>query len=190
MEKKKALIIVDIQKDFCPGGTLPVPNGDEVVEPLNWMIDYAVKHDWLVIASRDWHPGYHGAWPPHCLQNSKGAEFHPRLNLRNAVIVSKGTQPNEDAYSVFNGQTENGQSLLDLLKNRGIEEVFIGGLATDYCVKATAVDAAQLGFETYLLLDAYRAVNLNPDDEKDAIEEMKKAGVVIISTQVIHFLYG
>lgn len=183
---KKALLIVDVQNDFCPGGALAVPNGDEVVKPLNRMVNLAKKNGWLILASRDWHPAvtihfkdYGGIWPVHCVQNTKGAEFHPDLNATDAVIISKATRPNEDGYSAFDGKTDKGDPLDDFLKKNGVEEIYIGGLATDYCVKASVLDAIKRGFTTYLLLDSCRAVNLKPGDGEKAVDEMKLAGVFI-----------
>ncbi len=188
--KKKSLLIVDVQKDFCPGGALPVPKGDEVVEPLNKMIEFAEKEKWLIIASRDWHPRitthfkeYGGLWPAHCVKNTEGAKFHPLLKIDGTLIISKGMGRSEDAYSAFDGKTDDGKVLENILKEYGIEEIYIGGLATDYCVKATVIDALKNGFKTYLLLDACRAVNWSSDDEKKAIEEMKAAGAIITTTE-------
>lgn len=189
---KKVLLIVDVQNDFCPGGALAVPRGDEVVEPLNKMIDYAEKNGWLVVASRDWHPPvtkhfkiYGGIWPVHCVLNTEGARFHPRLKLSNAVVVSKAMKPDEDGYSAFDGRTDSGWKLTAFLGVYGGSEIYVGGLATDYCVKASALDAVKNGFKTYLLTDACRAVNLNPDDGQKAIDEMVAAGVVLISTDEV-----
>lgn len=191
-DRKTALIIIDVQKDFCLGGALAVSHGDDVVGPINKLIDKARKEDWLIIASRDWHPGdtkhfaqFGGKWPAHCLQNSHGAMLHPELNVDfdNAVIVSKGMH-DEDAYSAFDGECFD-HSLEMILELGGVKKLYIGGLATDYCVKATAIDAVQKGFKTYLALDACRAVNINPSDGGDAVEEMKAAGVIVTSTQEI-----
>lgn len=184
--KKKALLIVDVQNDFCPGGALAVPNGDKVVAPLNELIRHAQRNGWLIIASRDWHPektAHFEKWPIHCVQGTKGAKFHPLLNIGCCVtVVSKGVNPGENAYSAFNGRFANGLALDEFLKTNGVEIIYVGGLATDYCVKATAIDAAKLGYETYFLLDASRAVNLNPGDEKNARQEMIAAGVTFSTT--------
>lgn len=184
---KKALILVDPQNDFCPGGSLPVKNGDEVVEPLNRMLAYAKKNNWILAASRDWHPKktnhfakYGGKWPVHCVRGTNGAKFHPALKVtKDVMIFSKGTQKDQDAYSAFDGHSDSGEALADYLKSYGVNEVYVGGLATDYCVKATVLGAIKEGFKTYLLLDASRAVNIKLDDEKQAIAEMKKAGAVL-----------
>jgi len=190
--RKRALILVDVQNDFCPGGSLAVPNGDEVVWPLNEMIAYALKNDWLIIASRDWHPAvtkhfkdYGGIWPIHCVQNTHGAEFHRNLLISSDTIISKATQADEDGYSAFEGKTKDGKNLADFLEEYKVDEIYIGGLATDYCVKASALDAVKNGFKTKLLLDACRAVNINPDDGDKAIEEMRKASVVISTTKEV-----
>ena len=185
---KKALLLVDVQNDFCPGGLLAVTHGDEVVSPLNRMVRFAKNNGWLIVASRDWHPEvtnhfqkYGGLWPVHCVQGTKGAEFHPALNVAGAVIISKATKPDENGYSPFDMTAEDssGRTLEKVLREAGVTEVYLGGLATDYCVKAAAIDAARLGFKTVLLLDAVRAVNLKSTDEAYALEEMILAGVLI-----------
>lgn len=194
---KKALLIVDVQNDFCPGGALPVTDGDKVVEPINKMIEYAHKNGWLVVASRDWHPrvtshfkDYGGRWPVHCVQNTKGAEFHPDLKYTD-IIISKGFLKDEDAYSGFDGfltlrdETISRESMQEFLKRIFITEVYICGLATDYCVKATALDAIKHGFKTTVVLDACRAVNINPEDGDKAVEEMDKAGAFVALTQEV-----
>ncbi|QQG45195.1 MAG: nicotinamidase [Candidatus Sungiibacteriota bacterium] len=194
---KDALIIVDVQNDFCLGGSLPVPNGDKVVEPLNRMIGKAAKKDGgLIIASRDWHPRetnhfaeFGGRWPVHCVQGTKGAEFHPGLLLPadKAIIVSKGMAKDEDAYSAFQGSavlttaddiTTVTMYLRDILGGCGVDTLYIGGLATDYCVKATALDARRFGYEVYLLIDACRGVAA--ETTSDALIEMARAGVKFI----------
>lgn len=191
---KKALIIVDVQNDFCPGGALAVPSGDEVVEPLNKIIAYSRLHPWVVVASRDWHPAetkhfknFGGLWPAHCVQNTLGAEFHPDLDYGCCTTeILKGTEPDDDGgYSAFSGTNLGGSTLEKILNDHGVRQVFIGGLATDYCVKATALDAVKFGFETYLLLDACRAVNINPDDEAKALGEMILARVKMATTKEV-----
>lgn len=195
---KKALIVVGVQNDFCPGGALAVIDGDQVIEPLNRMID-AVANDWLIVASRDWHPRktahfkeFGGKWPVHCVQNTPGAEFHPKLQIVTpwvrTVVISKGTGENEDAYSAFDGTDcidGKHRSLGERLRMEGIDEIYIGGLATDHCVKATALDAIVLGFKTYLLLDACRAVNVNLGDSLKAVDDMKREGVLVTSTEKV-----
>ncbi|HIE14453.1 TPA: bifunctional nicotinamidase/pyrazinamidase [Candidatus Bathyarchaeota archaeon] len=182
--KRDALIIVDVQRDFCPGGSLPVPNGDEVIEVLNEYIKMFKDAGALIYATRDWHPPNHisfrdygGLWPPHCIQGSPGAEFHPDLKLpEDTIIISKATETKREAYSGFEG-TE----LKDSLLNKKVERVFIGGLATDYCVKSTVLDALRYGFKTFLLTDAIRGVNISPGDSERAIEEMVKKGAIKIT---------
>lgn len=183
---KDALIIVDVQKDFCPGGALAVPQGDEVVPVLNTYIEIFKKHDVMVVATRDWHPvnhtsfkDYGGIWPPHCVQNTEGASFHPDLKLPpDVVIISKADTPEKEAYSGFDGT-----NLEKILKSKGIQRLFIGGLATDYCVRATVLDAIRHGFFTFLLMDAVRGVNINPEDSERAIIEMLEKGAVGLTLQ-------
>jgi nicotinamidase/pyrazinamidase len=174
-----ALIVVDVQNDFCPGGALPVPKGDEVVDVLNRYIERFETAGAPVVATRDWHPVHHcsfqpqgGTWPIHCVQNTPGAQFHSRLALPKAVlIVSKGSDPQTEAYSGFQGT-----NLKNILKKWDVRSVWVGGLATDYCVKSTVLDAIQAGFETVFLEDASRGVDVKPGDGRRAEEEMIKAG--------------
>ena len=177
--KNDVLVIVDVQKDFCPGGALPVPNGDEVVPVLNEYITMFQKAKASILATRDWHPPNHisfkaqgGRWPPHCVQNTKGAKFHPDLKLpRNTIVVSKAMNPHKENYSVFEGD-----ELAGTLQKQGITRVFVGGLATDYCVKHTVLDALKLSFNTVLLTDAIAAINAEPEDAARAINEMTENG--------------
>ena len=181
---KKALLIVDVQNDFCPGGSLAVKGGDGVVGPLNMEIQKFLAKGNLIFASRDWHPKetnhfktFGGTWPEHCVQGTKGAEFHPDLRLPGGVtIISKGTQKDEDAFSAFQGKDDFGKPLLDILRDNGIEVIYVGGLATDYCVKATVLDALKFGFKVKVLMDACRGVNLNEGDDIKALREMIQAG--------------
>jgi nicotinamidase/pyrazinamidase len=196
----KALIIVDVQNDFCPGGALPVPEGDGVVEVINRI---QPEFD-LVVATQDWHPTDHGSfaanhpghrpgelielaglpqilWPVHCVQNTPGAELHPRLDRsRIARVFCKGMNPNVDSYSGFfdNGRRQ-GTGLAEYLKAHGVTDVYVCGLATDYCVKATALDAVALGFKTHLLEEACRGVELREGDVRQAIEEIRRQGVAM-----------
>src|SRR3989344_2587601 len=175
---RKALLVVDVQNDFCPGGALPVPNGAQVVKPLKGTITHFHKNGWPVFPSRDWHPEetkhfeeFGGPWPPHCIQNTRGAEFHPDLQFGSGLyyIISKGMDPDiVDSYSPFKG-TAHGCMLDELLRAHWIKELYVGGLATDYCVKAACLDARKLGYTVYLLIDACRAVNLKPGDEVRAL---------------------
>jgi nicotinamidase/pyrazinamidase len=181
---KQALIVVDVQNDFCPGGTLAVAHGDKVVEPLNEQIDEFLERGAPVYKSRDWHPAttkhfeaYGGTWPVHCVQNTKGAEFHPALRDDPRItVVSKGLG-DTDCYSAFD-ETD----LVSQLREQGVKEVVVGGLATDYCVKNTVLDALKHGFKVKLLENATRAVDLQPGDGDRAIEEMRAAGAEIVST--------
>ena|SRR4029078_3987715 len=181
-EKKQALIVVDVQNDFCPGGTLAVAHGDEVVEPLNRLIDKFLKVGLPVYKTRDWHQpttkhfqAYGGTWPVHCVQNTKGAEFHPSLRDDSRIhIISKGLG-DTDCYSGFD-ETD----LAQQLHNEGVEEVLVGGLATDYCVKNTVLDARKNGFQVKALEDAMKPVEVHPGDGGRAIEEMRAAGAEIV----------
>ena len=180
---KDALLIVDVQNDFCPGGALNVPGGDGVVSPINRIMG---KFDVLVF-SRDWHPSDHcsfsdapefrdGSWPAHCIQDTPGAEFHGDLRVPlDAYFVEKATDPDKDAYSVFDGTP-----LDSVLSKKEVKRVFITGLATDYCVRATALDALQAGFETYVVVDACRGVD--DDSARAALDELQTAGVFLCRT--------
>jgi len=176
---KDAWIIVDVQKDFCPGGALAVPQGDEVVPILNRYIELFFTHGAPVVATRDWHPENHssfkdfgGVWPPHCIRGTDGASFHSDLALpKNALIVSKATEPESEAYSGFDGT-----NLEKTLKGQGITRGFVGGLATDYCVEATGLDALRFGFCTFVLIDATRGVNILHDDSERALIDMLEKG--------------
>jgi nicotinamidase/pyrazinamidase len=184
MQGKDALIIIDVQNDFCPGGALPVPDGDRVVPVLNRYIEKFSRANLPIFATRDWHPektkhfkAYGGLWPPHCIQNTKGAEFRADLALPGgAVVVSAGTTFDEEGYSGFEGKDKNGTGLAELLRASGVETIFVGGLATDYCVKHTVLDGLKQGFKVVLLEDAVRGVNLKPGDAEQAIDEMVRAG--------------
>ncbi|MEM1582368.1 MAG: nicotinamidase [Candidatus Bathyarchaeia archaeon] len=176
---KDALIVVDVQVDFCPGGALPVPDGDKVVPILN---EYIRKFDAagaLIIATRDWHPPNHasfkdygGPWPPHCIQGTQGAKFHSGLHLpKRAIIISKATDPFKEAYSGFEGT-----GLREDLREAGVRRVFVGGLATEYCVKNTVLDALKYGFEVFLLEDAVKGIDVTPGDVDKAIKEMLNKG--------------
>ena len=181
-EKKRALIIVDVQNDFCPGGSLAVTHGEEVVAPLNKLAREFLARGEPVFKTRDWHKPdtkhfqkYGGTWPVHCVQNTPGAEFHPELiddiHIR---VISKGLG-DEDCYSAFDGT-----DLALQLERLGVEEIWVGGLATDYCVKNTVLDALKEGFDVIALEEAMRPVNLNPEDGAIAIEVMRNAGAEIV----------
>jgi nicotinamidase/pyrazinamidase len=188
MSRRDALILVDVQNDFCPGGALAVQNGDEVVPVLNRYIERFLDAGLPIFATRDWHPirtshfkVYGGIWPVHCVQGTQGAEFHPDLKLTPEItIISAGMAPDEDGYSGFLGRDSTGRLLVALLRDRGVDRLFVGGLATDYCVKHTVLDAIREGFQVVLIGDAVRGVNLNPDDSTQAIKEMSAAGASVV----------
>jgi len=178
-----ALIIVDVQKDFLPGGSLAVPQGDDVLPVLNQYIEHFQKNDLPIFATRDWHPPDHcsfkfqgGPWPPHCVQHTVGAEFADALALPPpTAIISKATTQEQDAYSGFQ-KTE----LVDLLKAQAVTRLFIGGLATDYCVLHTVKDALAAGFDVIVLRDAVRAVDVQPGDGDRALEQMTSLGAEFV----------
>ena len=173
-----ALLIVDPQVDFCPGGALPVPGGDRIFEAVNRASEIAP----LVVASRDWHPPDHvsfkeqgGIWPVHCVADTHGADFHGKLDTsRIAHVVSKATERSEEAYSAFAG-TE----LERYLRGHGVKRLFVTGLATDYCVRQSVLDARQAGFDVVVLEDAVGAVDVNPGDGQRALQEMRDAGAEV-----------
>jgi nicotinamidase/pyrazinamidase len=174
-----ALLIVDPQVDFCPGGALPVPGGDAIFPALNLVAARAP----LVVASRDWHPPHHvsfsergGPWPPHCVQGTAGAEFHPALDRRPiAKVFSKGQDPDLDAYSAFDGT-----GLAVWLQDRGVGSLVVGGLATDYCVRASVLDALAAGFSVRILEDGVGAVDVRPGDGARALDEMRERGAEVV----------
>jgi nicotinamidase/pyrazinamidase len=183
---RDALIIVDVQNDFCPGGALAVPGGHEVIPFINFLL----QHCWLSVATKDWHPAEHcsfepqgGRWPPHCVQHTSGAELHPELDATKIqLVITKGSHPDKEAYSGFHG-TE----LAKILRQKGVKRVVLCGLATDYCVRATAHDALQEGFEVVVLEDAIRGVEVNPGDCQRAIEELRQAGVQMVVSADLTF---
>lgn len=206
----KALLVIDVQKDFCPLGGLAVPKGDEVVPVINELMKKFFTKGWTVVATQDWHPFNHGSfasnnnvapftmgtlggmpqvmWPDHCVQMTDGAEFHPDL-LDAPLVICKGMDATVDSYSgFFDNGGKNDTGLNQSLKDAGVDEVFICGLATDYCVKFTALDAVKLGYKTYVMTDACRGVDYPTGSVDAAIKEMKDAGVVIISSEVIRGL--
>jgi len=181
-----ALLIVDMQNDFLPGGNLAVPHGDEVVPVLNRAIGAFEAQGLPVYATRDWHPERHcsfhaqgGPWPPHCVAHTRGAEFAPALRLPPAAtVISKATSADRDAYSGFEGT-----DLDQRLRAAGIRRLFVGGLATDYCVLNTVRDALRLGYDVQLLTDAIRAVEVQSGDGQRAEEEMARLGAQRFSLQ-------
>lgn len=200
----RALILIDLQIDFCPGGALAVPQGDEIIPLANRLME----HFDLIIATQDWHPAKHGSfaanhpwrkpgqviqlngleqilWPMHCVQGSFGAEFAPKLNTEKFVkIFRKGEDPGVDSYSAFfdNGRRK-ATGLGDYLQEKNVSEVYLMGLATDYCVKYSVLDALDLGFQTNLIVDACRGIDLNEGDVKKAIEEMVEKGAIIVRSE-------
>lgn len=206
MLKKKALIMVDLQNDFCKGGNLAVPDGDAVVSLANQLQPYFD----LVIATQDWHPQDHMSfasnhdeakigdlievdnmsqvlWPDHCIQNSKGAAFHPELDLRSvSKVFHKGINKKIDSYSAFfDNAHKRSTGLGAYLHEQNVEEIYIMGLATDYCVKYSSLDALHLGFIVHVIIDGCRGVELKEGDIESSIEEMRKAGAHIIHSKQI-----
>lgn len=182
-----ALLVVDVQNDFCPGGALAVAGGDRVVSAMNGHIDQAVGFGMTVYASRDWHPAvtshfkpYGGPWPVHCVQNTPGAQFHPDLKLpRSVVIVTKGTDPEKPGYSAFDGEVSAGKSFLADLRDRGITHLYVGGLATDYCVRQSVLSALTDHLKVTVLEDAIAGVS--PEDSVNALAEMRQQGAGVTS---------
>ncbi|MDQ6800190.1 MAG: bifunctional nicotinamidase/pyrazinamidase [Acidobacteriota bacterium] len=203
---KRALILVDVQNDFMPGGALPVAEGDRIVPVVNRLQDAFG----CIVATQDWHPRGHGSfasqhpgrkpgdvidlneieqvlWPDHCVQGSTGAEFHAQLDRRRiAEVFHKGVDPDIDSYSgLFDNGHRRGTGLAEFLKSNGVTDVYIAGLATDYCVKFTALDARGLGYNVFVIEDACRGVNLQPGDSVAAFEEMRRAGVEVVTSATI-----
>jgi nicotinamidase/pyrazinamidase len=200
-QENSAFIIVDVQNDFLPGGALAVSHGDEVISIINSLQSVFD----LIVSTQDWHPANHGSfaanhpgkkigehiqlngldqvlWPVHCVQNSAGANFHKSLRKEKwKRVFQKGTNPEVDSYSGFfdNGRKEH-TGLGHFLKQQGVDQVFIAGLAADYCVKFTVLDALDLGFKTYLITDGTKGVNLSPEDTKEAFKEMENKGAILI----------
>lgn len=198
MKSKAALILVDIQNDFCPGGSLAVPEGDAIVPLANQL----QAHFSCIVATQDWHPREHKSfasnhpgrsvgdevklqgqnqvlWPDHCIQGTKGAEFHPQLKTERVhKILYKGTDNEIDSYSAFFDNAHlRSTGLAEYLREQGIEDVYIMGLATEYCVKFSCMDAVRLGFRTHIIIDACRGIDLQPGDVRRAIEEMEAEDV-------------
>ena len=184
-----ALILVDIQNDFCPGGALAVAEGDQIIKAVNRLMPEFE----LIISTQDWHPSDHisfkeqgGPWPPHCIQGTEGAELQSELNQeRINYYFRKATTPDKDAYSEFEGTDAEGHMLDETLKRHAIKQIYVVGLATDYCVKATVLDGIKHGYEVYAVTDAMRAVNVAPDDGARALEEMERAGAHLVTSDQI-----
>lgn len=179
-----ALLLVDVQNDFCTGGALAVPNSERVVAALNRHIAAAEERGLPVYASRDWHPArtthfkaYGGRWPVHCVQNTTGAAFHPALRLpAGAIVVTKGARADDHGYSAFEGSTVTGETLAADLRRRGVTHLYVGGLATDYCVRASVLDALDAGLRVTVLGDAIAGVDVNAGDSERARAEMQARG--------------
>ncbi len=188
--ERAALLVVDVQNDFCTNGALAVSGSERVVAAMNRHIGYAIAHGWPVYASRDWHPHqtthfkpYGGQWPVHCVQDSPGARFHPDLQFpEDVIVVTKGDRANDAGYSAFDGHTPEGTTLLADLQRRGISHLYIGGLATDYCVRASALDGLDAGLRVTLLEDAVAGVDLTPGDSSRALEAMRARGAEVATT--------
>ena len=180
-----ALLLVDVQNDFCPGGALAVPNGDRVIPVLTTLAAQFAEVGLPVFASRDWHPpdtthfkSQGGPWPPHCVAGTPGAAFHPALQLpADAIVVSKGQDKKDDGYSAFEGTSSDGRTLADHLRERGITQLYVGGLATDYCVRASALDARKAGLEVTLV--AGGIAGIAEETSRRALDEMRSAGVAV-----------
>lgn len=193
MQRRAALLVVDVQLDFCPGGALPVPLGDHVIPVLNRYLQLFVRTGRPIFASRDWHPkeSEHfrengGKWPAHCVQGTPGADFHPELLLPDStVVITKGTSRWDDGYSALQGVTENGTPFTMLLRRMNLDRLFVGGLATDYCVKQSVLEALAEGFEVTLLTDAIRGVELRHGDSDRAIAEMVEAGADVATLESV-----
>ncbi len=179
---KKALLIVDVQNDFCPGGALGVKDGDKVVPVINRIMD---QFD-IVLASRDWHPEetvHFEKWPVHCVAGTEGAAFHPDLDVSKIDLeLRKGTDNKDDGYSAFEATN---LSLADYLRENEITSLYVCGLTTDYCVKASALDAINEEIHTYVVTDAIAAVNAQPGDDKKALDEMYSKGCILITSEEV-----
>lgn len=189
--RKPGLLVVDMQNDFCPGGALGVPEGDTIVPRVNQAIELFERRGLPVLATRDWHPPetkhfkeFGGAWPAHCVMGTRGAKFHRDLRLpKDAILLSKGMDPEQDSYSAFQAMTSGGRDLESVIRDLGIDDLFVCGLATDYCVRATGLDAVRRGIQVRILEDAVRGVDLRPGDSAAALKELRAAGVVSAETR-------
>jgi nicotinamidase/pyrazinamidase len=189
-----ALILVDIQNDFCPGGALAVNEGDQIVPAVNRLIPEFP----LVISTQDWHPENHisfkersGPWPPHCVQDTRGAELHSDLKTDTiAHYFRKASSPDKDDYSEFAGKDDRGRSLDQVLRSHGVKKLYAVGLATDYCVLETVIDGLKRGYEVYAVTDAMRAVNVNPADGEQALKKMAAGGAHLVTSDEVLNLAG
>lgn len=205
----KGLLIIDVQNDFFEGGALGVKDSLEIIPVINGLIEKFQKENLEIIGTKDWHPKEHKSfavnskgnigelgelnglpqvwWPEHCVQNSFGAEFHRDI-LPIEKIIYKGTDIEIDSYSAFFDNGKRKKTELDkILKEKNIDELYVGGLATDYCVKYTVLDALELGYKVNVIVEACKGVNLNPEDSEKAIEEMKEKGAKILNFSEINF---
>ena len=188
-----ALLVVDVQNDFCASGALAVPGGDAVVAPVNRLIDACLAAGAPVYVSRDWHPtdsahftAQGGDWPEHCVADTAGAQFHPGLRLPDdRLIVSKGLEPSSDGYSAFDGRLPSGERFADSLRALGVEQLWVCGLATEYCVRHSVFDALKRGFGVALVTDAVAGIDVNPGDADRATEEMRTAGAQLTTTDAL-----
>jgi nicotinamidase/pyrazinamidase len=188
------LLVVDVQNDFCPGGALPAPGCHRILPALNAYLTEAQQLAMPIYASRDWHPPatthfqpFGGEWPPHCVQGSDGARFHPQLDLpASAIVVSKGEDPERPGYSAFDGHTPEGQPFLTDLRRRRIDGLYITGLTTEYCVKQTTLDALRAGLHVIVLTDAIAGIDAHPGDADRALSEMAQAGAELATGLSAH----
>ncbi|OGT26829.1 MAG: nicotinamidase [Gammaproteobacteria bacterium RIFCSPLOWO2_02_FULL_42_14] len=185
MNENVALLLIDLQNDFCSGGNLAVPDGDTVIAIANQLM----PNFRTIIATQDWHPANHSSfetlWPVHCVQHSHGAEFHPQLHTKFFTnIIQKGTDPAIDSYSAFyDNAHQKSTGLTDWLREKKIDTLYVMGLATDYCVKFSCLDAIADGFTVYCIEAGCRGVNVKPNDVDQAIQEMKTRGVILIKSE-------
>lgn len=184
-----ALLLVDVQNDFCPGGALPVPHGDRVIPVLNAMSEQFADVGLPVFASRDWHPPdtthfttHGGPWPVHCVAGTPGAQFHPGLHLPpDTIVISKGQDKRDDGYSAFEGTTSDGRRLAEHLRERGVTHLYVGGLATDYCVRASVLDARSAGLIVTVLADGIAGIT--DETTRRALDEMRNAGASVVASR-------
>jgi len=190
---ERALLVIDMQNDFMPGGVLPVPEGDKIIPIINEYVELFNDNGYLIIATRDWHPAetkhfkkFGGEWPPHCVQKTRGAEFHEGLNFpAGTVVISKGDNPESEGYSCFEGHDSFGKPMRYLLKENDIEELYVCGAATDYCVKNSVLDALKNDFRIFLLTDAVKGINAEEGDSEKAIQEMTEKGAAAVDMKKV-----
>ncbi len=188
---RTALVVVDVQNDFLPGGPLTVPGADEVIPTLNAYIERFQAAGLPVVATRDWHPRrtshfqqFGGTWPVHCVQGTSGAEFHRDLRLpESTLVISKGTGEDENAYSGFEGRDPQGTPMAESLRRLGVDHLYVGGIATDYCARATALGGLGAGFRVTVLVDTLRGINVKPGDIESAIADMVRAGAAVTTIE-------